>query len=614
MLRRLLLRPFYRCVVRLHPPAFRERFADEMLSIFDRSVGTQAELRLLLDALLSLARQWALRPEFWHGLPQAPTQPSADGIPSFQSLDPFRPRTAAVIHALVLSTVVFSLTCFAIRYSWIHVLHVHIREVERDSPRSMSGSAVPATNAPMEEPAASTRSEDESPVVPSSTSRSSLSTSSNPPFNARSTSIPAIQNRPAQSAAAHGTETRVPETRATGTPGSRSQTHADSRPQSQPNSNANLQAKLRADLQKRSRRSPEVVRAPPVPPTPSQSQTTPVAGQLQAQPLKSQAATSAGAMATAPIEDENLDAAERRRVIDGAIANLKAYYVDPDVAQKTSDALLAHERNGDDNAATDGAAFADLLTTQMMDVSHDKYLVIEYSEYGAATARENPTAPTTEEVARYRKEMEQTRCTIEAAQILPHKTLPHKIGYLKLNEFPDAAVCGTTVATAMASLNRADAIIFDLRDNRGGYSNMVALIATYLFDRPTHLNDFYNRGDNSTEQSWTLPPVPENRLADKPVFVLISPVTFSAAEAFSYDLKMLNRATLVGETTSGRGHMGMGHRIDDRFMIRVPGVKVVNPISKTNWEGTGVAPDVKVKAADALKTAEKLAETELQKR
>ena len=265
-------------------------------------------------------------------------------------------------------------------------------------------------------------------------------------------------------------------------------------------------------------------------------------------------------MATAPIEDENLDAAERRRVIDGAIANLKAYYVDPDVAQKTSDALLAHERNGDDNAATDGAAFADLLTTQMMDVSHDKYLVIEYSEYGAATARENPTAPTTEEVARYRKEMEQTRCTIEAAQILPHKTLPHKIGYLKLNEFPDAAVCGTTVATAMASLNRADAIIFDLRDNRGGYSNMVALIATYLFDRPTHLNDFYNRGDNSTEQSWTLPPVPENRLADKPVFVLISPVTFSAAEAFSYDLKMLNRATLVGETTSGRGDRLQGRR------------------------------------------------------
>ena len=164
----------------------------------------------------------------------------------------------------------------------------------------------------------------------------------------------------------------------------------------------------------------------------------------------------------------------------------------------------------------------------------------------------------------------------------------------------------------MTSLNHADALIFDVRDNPGGYANMVALIATYLFDHPTHLNDFYDRGENSTEQSWTLPPVPGNRLADKPVFVLTSHSTFSAAEGFSYDLKMLKRATLVGETTSGRGHMGMGHRIDDHFTIRVPGMRVVNPISKTNWEGTGVEPDVKVSAADALKTAQKLAEQKLQ--
>ena len=143
---------------------------------------------------------------------------------------------------------------------------------------------------------------------------------------------------------------------------------------------------------------------------------------------------------------------------------------------------------------------------------------------------------------------------------------------------------------------------------------MVTLIATYLFDRPTHLNDFYSRVDNSMEQSWTLPPVSGNRLADKPAFVLTSRTTFSAAEGFSYDLKILKRATLVGETTSGRGHMGMAHRIDNHFTIYVPGVRVINPISKTNWEGTGVEPDVKVKAADALATAVKLAERETRKR
>jgi len=77
---------------------------------------------------------------------------------------------------------------------------------------------------------------------------------------------------------------------------------------------------------------------------------------------------------------------------------------------------------------------------------------------------------------------------------------------------------------------------------------------------------------------------------------------------------MLKRATLVGETTSGRGHMGMGHRIDDHFTIRIPGIKVVNPISKTNWEGTGVEPDVKVKAVDALTTAQRLAEMKLRQK
>jgi hypothetical protein len=125
-----MLRPLYCCVLRLHPPGFRQRFTEEMLSIFDHAGGETAAFRLLLDGLLSLARQWALRPEFWHDLsPARPQQPAPDGIPSFYTLDPFRPRIPAVIHALVLSTTVFCLTCFAIKYSWIHVLHVRIPEV-----------------------------------------------------------------------------------------------------------------------------------------------------------------------------------------------------------------------------------------------------------------------------------------------------------------------------------------------------------------------------------------------------------------------------------------------------------------------------------------------------
>jgi C-terminal processing protease CtpA/Prc len=103
-------------------------------------------------------------------------------------------------------------------------------------------------------------------------------------------------------------------------------------------------------------------------------------------------------------------------------------------------------------------------------------------------------------------------------------------------------------------------------------------------------------------------------LADKPIYVLTSHSTVSAAEQFCYDLKMLKRVTLVGETTRGSAHAGVFHRIDDHFGMGIPETKAINPFSKTDWEGMGVEPDVKVNAAQALETAEKLAESKLQKK
>lgn len=541
-----MLRRIYRCVLRLHPPAFRSRFGDEILSIFDHANGKLSGFRLLMDSMLSLVRQWTLRPEFWRESVSAPTpQAALDGIPSFCILSPFRPRTAAVVPGLILSIAIFSLTCVAIKYSWIHVLHVRIPEVQSEAPQWIPPNASRA-------------------VLPDRT------TESVPHDQAATSSVPNAdaQTPEAVSRAASNTST--------------------------PSAVATKAHKI------------GVVQPLPFPqPTAQQSKgneiapTFPESEQTTAQPLTTTAASTFA-------DDTTFDAAARHRIIERAGAIVTKYYVDAEVAQKMVIALRDHEKNGDDNEATDGPTFADLLGTQMREVSHDKYVAVIYS---VVKTSENSPAPTAEEVARYTKEMKQNNCTFERVAILPHN-----IGYLKFNSFPDASICGPTASAAMAKLNHADAIIFDLRDNPGGYANMVALIATYLVDRPTHLNDFYDRSKNSTEESWTLPPVPGNTLADKPAFVLTSPTTFSAAEGFSYDLKMLKRATLVGERTSGRGHIGAPHRIDDHFTIRVPSMKVINPISKTNWEGTGVEPDVKVKAADALRTAINLAEGNLQKK
>jgi len=205
--------------------------------------------------------------------------------------------------------------------------------------------------------------------------------------------------------------------------------------------------------------------------------------------------------------------------------------------------------------------------------------------------------------------MERLNCGFQKVEILSGN-----VGYLKFNIFADPEVCGPTAIAAMNFLGDVDAIIIDLRENGGGDPKMIALVSTFLFSKPTHLNDIWERKSDTTQQYWTLPFVPGKRLDGKPVYVLTSKRTFSGAEEFCYNLNQLKRATIVGETTGGGAHPVSGQRIDDHFMIGVPFARAINPISKTNWERVGVEPvepDVKVPATDALATAQKLATEKL---
>jgi hypothetical protein len=291
--------------------------------------------------------------------------------------------------------------------------------------------------------------------------------------------------------------------------------------------------------------------------------------------------------------------AERQRVLDAVVANVKQHYFDPAVAQQVADDLVARQRRGDYAAATDGKDFAALLTNQMRDVSHDMHLEVVYNPAP-------PAKPSPEQFARMLDGLRKDNCSFKKVQMLPHN-----IGYLKLDAFLEPSVCGTTATAAMASVNHADALIFDLRDNRGGTAEMVSLISSYLFDHPEYM---FDPRRVPTPQSWTSSPVPGSKLANKPVFILTSSTTISAAEQFTYDLKMLKRATIVGETTAGGAHAGVWHRIDDHYGIAIPETRAVNPYSKFDWEATGVQPDIKVPAASALQAAVRQAQSEVQKK
>ena len=146
-----------------------------------------------------------------------------------------------------------------------------------------------------------------------------------------------------------------------------------------------------------------------------------------------------------------------------------------------------------------------------------------------------------------------------------------------------------------------------MRENGGGSPGMVAFVSSYLLDRRTHLNDLWTRRTGKTEEFWTRDSVPGRRFGgEKPIYVLTSARTFSGAEEFTYNLKHMKRATIIGETTGGGAHPVAGHRIDEHFMIGVPFARAINPITHTNWEGVGVKPDIVVPADDALAAAQKL--------
>ncbi len=181
--------------------------------------------------------------------------------------------------------------------------------------------------------------------------------------------------------------------------------------------------------------------------------------------------------------------------------------------------------------------------------------------------------------------------------------LPGNIGYHKTVKFFETEIAGDIAVASLNFLANTSAIIFDLRENTGGYASMIALISSYLFKGQVHLNNFHWRKDNRIEQVWTNSHIQGTTLHDKDVFILTSNRTFSGAEDFAYTLKTLKRATIVGERTSGGAHPGGFQRINDHFTVNIPIGRAVNPITNDNWEGTGVTPHIEVPEEQALNVA-----------
>jgi retinol-binding protein 3 len=299
---------------------------------------------------------------------------------------------------------------------------------------------------------------------------------------------------------------------------------------------------------------------------------------------------------------EPIDESLRKESIQQIGDTLRAVYVYAEIGARMAEALAKNESAGRYGAITSADDLAQRWTADLLAICKDYHLSVV--RYGG------PMHPSTCGSSGDAEKDGRNSYGFQKPEILAGN-----IGYIKFDVFDGRQEAQEAAATALASVAACRALIFDLRENIGGSPKMIRFICSYLFDQPTHLDSFFDRLGQPAGETWTSDTVPGRRFpGDLPVYVLTSSSTISAAEAFAYDLQHLGRATVVGATTAGGAHLVTDRIISDRFLVHVPYLRAYNPITKGNWEGVGVEPDIRVPASEALDAARKDAAGKLRAR
>ncbi|GIH10959.1 interphotoreceptor retinoid-binding protein [Rhizocola hellebori] len=286
-----------------------------------------------------------------------------------------------------------------------------------------------------------------------------------------------------------------------------------------------------------------------------------------------------------------------RNLVEVACQLLSEKYVYPDRAAAAAGEIRARALGGEYDGLGE-IALGQRLTGQLFDLCADKHLLVRLRDAGPAgrTGAQDSAAAWRE----YQR--------LTAYRIARVERLEGNVGYIDLHGVVDPALGGRAIAAAMELVADTGALIIDLRRNRGGYPEGVVFWCSYFFpDAKTHLNDIYHRATGQTRQYWTLAFLPGARYLDRPVYLLTSDFTFSGGEDLAYTLQAQGRATLIGQTTRGGAHPTEAFPITDTLEITIPTRRSINPITGTNWEGTGVTPDIEMPAEQAYPVAYEMA-------
>ncbi len=296
---------------------------------------------------------------------------------------------------------------------------------------------------------------------------------------------------------------------------------------------------------------------------------------------------------------------QKEETINNLAKLLEDNYVFPDVGEDCAAYIKDKLKDGSFDTVSDKKELAELLTNELQSISRDKHMRVRVP--GGMTPQDESSNPLFDQF-KFMKEMGEENYGFRKVEMLDDG-----IGYIDLRGFAQSDKAYEVAVLAMKFIKNSNAVIFDLRKNHGGSPEMIKFILSYFFDKPTHLNDLYWRNGDRTEEFWTNEKVDGVKMSDVPLFVLTSSETFSGGEEFTYNVQTQKRGLIIGEVTGGGANPGGMFPAGNGIAVFIPTGRAINPITKTNWEGVGVKPDVETTADEALEKALELAEVEAEK-
>ncbi|MET3129134.1 tetratricopeptide (TPR) repeat protein [Arcicella rosea] len=292
-----------------------------------------------------------------------------------------------------------------------------------------------------------------------------------------------------------------------------------------------------------------------------------------------------------------LNKKEKNAVVSAIKTHIEESYIDLDLSKKMIIELDKNLKSNKYEKITSPVEFSKTVTEDLQSISKDLHLKVRFEPERIAQEKL---------IVSEEKQLEmEKRTAMQMAEInygfTEVKILDGNIGYLNLSQFTDIKYAEETATATMNFLSNTNAIIIDLRSNGGGVPSMMQLLSSYFLDKtPVLLSDFYERKTNTKTQMYSFENVNGKRSTNKPLYILTSKNTFSAAEAFTYTLKHLDKAIVIGEITKGGANRTKRINLNDEFTISLSYIQSIHPVTKTNWEGKGVEPNIKTNEKDAF--------------